>query len=105
MSIYDSEDYIAKVMRIEKCSREDALKLIEEFKSIDGHKDRKETDNAKIRAYRKDWKRRHLCTICAVQDEDTLKGLTRCKKCKARQQEYYRRRRLNATAGQDNQVH
>ena len=33
--MYDSEEYIRKVMSIERCSREEACKLIAEFKEID----------------------------------------------------------------------
>ena len=93
-NIYDTEEYIAKVMRIENCSRKSALKLIRDFKRIDRTKsDVKKSlnDSDKLRAYRQSWKDRGLCICCGTEDENTRNGYTRCKRCADYQKAYYQK--------------
>ena len=105
MDIYDTNEYIVKVMKIEGCTREEALKLIEEFRRIDAQKEeikQSMTDRDLFKAYRKNWRANKKCICCGRQDADTLSGLTRCRRCKNLQKEAYeRRKRENATIRQN----
>lgn len=104
MDFYSSEEYIQKVMQIEGCTRVAALKLIDEFRRIDNqriHIESRISDSEKVKAYRKDWKARKMCICCGRQDEDTLSGLSRCRRCKDQQAECLRRRKANGTKKQD----
>ena len=84
MSEYDTEEYISKVMKLERCSREDALKLIEEFKKIDreGNSSDKQSSHMKARYHERVKEKR--CVQCGTQDELTLSGKTRCMRCRNR---------------------
>ena len=100
MNLYDTNEYIVKVMKIENCSREDALKLIDEFKRIDEQKEeikKSLTDKDLYKAYRKRWRSEKKCICCGRQDADTLSGLTRCRRCKELQKQAYERRKKHDT--------
>lgn len=111
MELYETNEYIVSVMKAMSCPREDALELIEEFKRIDDIKDKVRqvmTNNDLLKAYRKDWKAQKRCICCGRQDEDTLSGLTRCRRCSDYQRQYmkeyyekYGRRKRNATGRQN----
>ena len=87
MSEYDTEEYISKVMKLERCTREQALNLIEEFKEIDrdGYSLKKQASYAKAKYHERVKAKR--CIQCGTQDELTLSGKTRCLRCRDRQKE------------------
>lgn len=104
MNLYDTNEYICKVMRLENCSREDALKLIEEFKKIDEQKEKVKmslTEKDMYKAYRKKWTKEKKCQCCGKQDELTLAGSSRCGRCKEMQRQWYIRRKANGTERQN----
>ena len=94
-SLYDTQEYLKTVMRIENCSREEALKLIEDFKAIDDQRDEitKEFNHKKFKAYREKWRSENKCQCCGRQDGNTLLGFSRCYRCAENQREYNKRRR------------
>ena len=89
MDIYSSEEYIGNVMRIEQCSREDALKLIETFRRIDNACSL--TASERVKAYRKDWRKRGMCQCCGKSDERTQSGYSTCKRCDDYRKAYYQK--------------
>lgn len=97
---YDTEEYIAKVMRIEKTDRQGALKLIEEFKKIDREMNEaagrkryasEKRSSSKTHEIRMRYKKEKRCTVCGRQDESTLSGKSRCYKCIDAQKKVYER--------------
>ena len=98
MSEYDTEEYISKVMKLERCSRDDALKLIEDFKNIDGQSESTIDHNAEKRQARYNKRRdEKRCIQCGKQDTCTLLGGARCNYCRERARistlYYYQRKR------------
>lgn len=113
-ALYDSQEYIKTVMRIEQCSREDALKLIEEFKRIDAQKGRIINGmdaNQRMKVYREKWRAEGKCTVCGKEDQRTKEfGYSTCEQCSRKQSAYFkewtkRRKKKNATNRQTNQLH
>ena len=99
-SLYDTQEYIKTVMRIENCSREEALKLIEDFKAIDERQDEitKEFNRGRFKAYRERWRAEGKCQCCGKVDGNTLLGFSRCERCSEYQKEYNKKRKnRNAT--------
>lgn len=106
--LYDSQEYIKTVMQLERCSREEALKLIEEFKKIDAQKGRIINDmdgNQRMKVYREKWRKEGRCTCCGREDKRTkVFGYSTCERCFTKQTEYRQRRRLakNGSGRQNN---
>lgn len=93
-AIYDTEEYISKVMRIEGCSRKEAEKLIREFKRIDRTRaDIKSSlaSSDRLKAYRQSWKERGMCQCCGMSDERTQNGYSTCGRCNEYRKAYYQK--------------
>lgn len=110
-ALYDSQEYIKTVMRIEQCSREDALKLIEEFKRIDAQKGRiinGMTEKERMRVYREKWRSEGKCQCCGREDTRTKEfGYSTCQRCFDTQGKYRAKKKelKHGTGRQNTKLH
>lgn len=96
MTTAEKEEYIARVMALEHCSRDRALILIEDSRAISERDKQRERvrkaqtpEKVKYRTNLRRSEKRCLC--CGKYDEYTLYGSSRCKACMDRQRAYHKR--------------